>query len=99
MSEAMSSALRFEDHFGPIVPEVSAPARPSASIASLSAEPAGRLTELARHMRLSVVQATMTTDPAQKIVLWESYRTARREALALLPPAPEGTAPPRLHSV
>jgi hypothetical protein len=99
MSEAMSSAVRFEDHFGPIVPEVSTMLQPSASITPLPAEPTGRLEELAGHMRRSVVQATMTTDVTEKGALWESYRRARREALALLAPVPETTNPPRLHSV
>jgi hypothetical protein len=95
----MSSAVRFEDHFGPIVPEVTTTPRPSASITPLPAEPTGRLEELTGHMRLSVVRATMTSDGAEKRALWESYRRARREALALLAPVATPTNAPRLHRV
>ncbi len=82
MSEALSSALRFEDHFGPIVPEVpaSSEARPTTPQPSHSA---ARLRDLAQAMRHNVVQATVTTDVAEKVELWGSYRTARAEALAL----------------
>ena len=79
MSEALSSALRFEDHFGPIVPEVpaSSEARPTTPQPSHSA---ARLRDLAQAMRHNVVQATVTTDVAEKVELWGSYRTARRRS-------------------
>jgi hypothetical protein len=82
MSEALSSALRFEDHFGPIVPEVPASSAPRPTTPQPS-HSAARLRDLAHAMRRNVVQATLATDVTQKVELWASYRTARAEALAL----------------
>jgi hypothetical protein len=99
MSEAMSSAVRFEDHFGPIEPEAPGESGYSTPIAPLPADPTDRLRHLADHMRRSVVQATTATDVTEKSVRWDSYRTARTEALALLASVAQAGSPPRLHSV
>lgn len=99
MSGTMPSELRFEDHFGPIVPEVATPSEPSTPAAALASPPTARLRDLAQTMRRSVVQATLAADRAEKVELWASYHAARAEALALLGPGPATTARRRLHSV
>jgi hypothetical protein len=98
MSETMSSALRFEDHFGPLVPEA-APSSEPTSPAAHPSESAARLRDLALAMRYHVVRATMATDVADKVERWASYRTARAEALALAASVSRVQRPPRLHSV
>ncbi|HTZ10350.1 MAG TPA: hypothetical protein VMB72_14860 [Acidimicrobiales bacterium] len=42
------------------------------------------LHELLERMRRSVVHATLTPDPEAKCALWEQYRLARAEAVALV---------------
>ncbi len=58
-----------------------------------------RLRQLVEHMRLSVVEATMARDLSEKIELWESYRQARAEAIALLGSTSDAPSTRRLRSV
>ena len=83
MSGSMS-ALRFEDHFGPVVPEVAPSPANSTSAPSRAYRHTAALRALAAQMRHCVVTATATPDPAAKAELWESYRSARAQALAML---------------
>jgi hypothetical protein len=92
----MSAMVRIEDHFGPVGPDVTAP---SAPVVAHEATHSNRLRELADQMRRCVVRATTATDLATKMGLWESYRTARAEALAMVATVPETPDPPRLRSV
>jgi hypothetical protein len=96
MSRTMSAVVRFEDHIGPIGPDVTAP---SAPVGADETTPSNRLRELADDMRRCVVGATTATDLATKVGLWESYRTARAEALAMVVTVPEAPDPPRLRTV
>ena len=83
MSGTTSAALRFEDHFGPIV-----------SVGTPTAhEHAVRLRNLAHQMRHCVVSAIAATDVATKNELWASYRSARAEALALAAPVTDSVTP------
>ena len=50
-------------------------------------------------MRVSVVEATMATDLSTKVELWESYRRARAEALAMLGSASDTPGTRRLRSI
>jgi hypothetical protein len=52
------------------------------------------LRDLVEQMRRCVVTATTTSDLSAKVELWESYRTARAEALGIL-----ASSTPRLRSV
>ena len=92
MSRTMSAAVRVEDHVGPLSPDVPAPVAHDATHST-------RLRELADQMRRCVVGATTTSDLATKVRLWESYRTARAEALAMVARGTETPNPPRLRSV
>ena len=98
MSGTMSAAVRYEDHFGPIVPDAT-PSETATYSAAPNGEHTTRLHELAHQMRSCVVRATTATDLAMKIELWASYRSARAEALALLDAVAETANPRRLHSV
>ena len=94
MSGSMSAALRFEDHFGPSVPEV-APNPANSTSASAHGHAHGlALRDLVEQMRRCVVTATTTSDLSAKVELWESYRTERAEALGIL-----ASSTPRLRSV
>jgi hypothetical protein len=84
MSLTSSTTVRFEDHFGPVVPEVAGAHDPSAPPTSLSARDRARLGQLVEQMRLSVVHATEVTSRTAKAQLWDAYRAARHEALAML---------------
>jgi|HubBroStandDraft_1064217.scaffolds.fasta_scaffold2355520_1 hypothetical protein len=61
--------------------------------------PTTRLQDLVATMRLSVVRATEATEVAAKVELWESYRAARAEALALLVPGSNTSDSRHLHSL
>jgi hypothetical protein len=98
MSGTLSAAVRFEDHFGPVVPGAVSP-KPSVSPAGDSSAPTTGVQDLVATMRLSVVQATEATDVAAKVELWEAYRAARAEALALLTPVATTTDSRHLYSV
>ena len=84
MSMTSSTTVTFEDHLGPVVPEVARAQDPSTTPAPLNGRDRTRLGELVEQMRLSVVQATEVTDRTAKAQLWDAYRTARNEALAML---------------
>jgi hypothetical protein len=80
-----SSTVRFEDHFGPmVVHQVARSQDPSTPTTVLSRRDRSRLGQLVEQMRQSVVHATEVTDRTEKARLWEAYRTARSEALAML---------------
>jgi hypothetical protein len=96
MSRTMTAAVSLEDHIGPDGPDVTAP---SAPMVAHETPHSNRLRELADQMRRCVVAATATTDVATKVGLWESYRTARAEALAMVVTVPETPDPTRLRSV
>jgi hypothetical protein len=98
MSGTMSAAVRYEDHFGPIVPDASL-SETETSGAAPAGEHTARLRELVHQMRHCVVRATAASDMAMKVELWASYRSARAEALALLDAASAAANPRRLHSV
>jgi hypothetical protein len=100
----MSAALRFEDHLGPIVPATAPNPDNSTSPPAHGHEHTAALRDLVEQMRRCVVTATTTPDVASKVDLWESYRTARAEALGILAstsgPSTTGTSTtPRLRSV
>ena len=94
MSGSMSAALRFEDHFGPIVPAAAPNPANSTSPPARGHEHTVALRDLVERMRRCVVTATTTSDLSAKVELWESYRTARSEALVIL-----ASSTPRLRSV
>jgi len=96
MSGSTSAALRFEDHFGPVVPEVASSPASSTTAPSHGHHHIVALRCLVEHMRHCVVTATATPDLTAKVELWESYRSARAEALSLLAST---SANPRLRSV
>jgi hypothetical protein len=96
MSRTMSAAVRVEDHVGPLSPDVTAPVAP---MVAHDATHSTRLRELAEHMRRCVVGATTASDLTTKVRLWESYSTARAEALAMVARGTETPNPPRLRSV
>ncbi|HEY5023685.1 MAG TPA: hypothetical protein VII76_01800 [Acidimicrobiales bacterium] len=91
MSGTLSAAVRFEEHFGPVVPEVTTSPGPSRSMAPHVAAHAGRMRDLVEQMRRCVIGATQESDVAAKVELWASYRTARAEALAMLTPATDAS--------
>jgi hypothetical protein len=108
MSETMSAAVRFENRPGATAPgafrspERSTPAEPSIPTPShepqLEQRDRARLCELVEQMRRSVVEATVVRERPRKVELWESYRTARAEAIALLgcrPDTPSAGRPRR----
>jgi hypothetical protein len=70
MSTTMAAAVRFEEPFS--------------ATPSLGPKDRARLDELVGHMHRSVVEATLAGDLAAKVELWESYRQARAQAIALL---------------
>lgn len=97
MSEALSASVRFEDHFGPIVPD---DVDPSTRRSSPHRQDVERRRDLVEHMRRCVVKATMAKDHATKVELWNSYRAARTEAVALAAcPMPDIADAPLLRSV
>jgi hypothetical protein len=96
MSGTLSAAVRFEDHFGPVLPAVTTSLAPAA--APRATRPDG-LAELAERMRHCVLGAITATSVAAKVELWESYRTARAEALAMVAAVPEDDDTPRLRTV
>ncbi len=87
MSGTLSATVRFEDHFGPVVPGAVAP------------EPTTGVQDLVATMRRSVVGAIEATDVATKVELWEAYRAARAQALALVAAVSTTTDNRHLHSV
>jgi hypothetical protein len=97
MSGSMSATVRFEDHFGPIVPVGTEAPEGSVSAATPSGAYAETMRALVEQMRVSVAAATKACDVASKVELWEAYRRARAEAMALLASASD--APRRLHSL
>ncbi len=104
MSGSMSAAVRFEDHFGPIVPELVPPPVSSMAVSSTAAPTYGQthaveLRDLVEQMHRSVVAATTAPDRAAKVESWESYRTARAEALGILASTSDTSSTPRLRSV
>ena len=62
------------------------PSTSSTPTTPLSTHDGSRLRELVERMHQSVVNATEVTDRAAKTQLWDAYRTARAEALAMLVP-------------
>ncbi|HVA02976.1 MAG TPA: hypothetical protein VMU64_04435 [Acidimicrobiales bacterium] len=103
MSGSTSAALRFEDHSGPVVLEVAPdPAASSTTAPSNGQHHTVALGALVAQMRHCVVTATATPDLTAKVELWESYRSARAEALSIVT-AMSGltstSANPRLRSV
>jgi len=111
MSGSMSAAVRFEDHSIPLAPgaprsperstqpQVSAHPGPCSSTAPLRPRDKARLDALVGLMRRSVIEATLAVDLAAKVELWESYRTARSEAIALIGSASDAPGTHRLRSV
>ena len=99
MSGSTSAALSFEDHFGPVVPEVAPNPASSTTAPSHGQHHTVALRDLVAHMRHCVVTATATPDLAAKIELWESYRTARAEALGILASMTGTSSSPQLRSV
>lgn len=83
MSNGVSTTISFEEHFGPKVPDVAVSPEQLAMVPLGSGEGA-RLGELVEQMRRSVVNATESPDRAAKSQLWDEYRMARTEALAIL---------------
>jgi hypothetical protein len=99
MSSAVSTTVSFEDHLGLTVPDVASSTDQSTRIADLNSGDRSRLGELVDQMRRSVVGATEVTDLAAKSQLWDNYRTARTEALAMVAPPAESLTTSRLRSV
>ncbi len=99
MSGSMSAAVRFEDHFGPIVPEVVPTPVSSVAAPAHDEAHAEALRDLVEQMHRSVVAATTAPDRATKVESWESYRAARAEALDILASTSDTSSPPRLRSV
>jgi len=95
MSNRVSTTISFEEHFGPKVPDVAVSPEQLTMVPRSSGE-GSRLGELVEQMRRSVVSATESTDRAAKSQLWDEYRMARTEALAMLAPPLENR---RLRSV
>jgi hypothetical protein len=59
-----------------------------------------RRRDLVEHMRRCVIAATTAKERATKVELWDSYRAARTEAIALLADSvSDGADAPRLRSV
>jgi hypothetical protein len=83
MSKTMTSAIASEDHFSHLPPTAGGQPERLTPV-SLGSHDGARLHELVQQMRQSVVTATLATDVAAKIKLWELYRTARTEAIAMV---------------
>jgi cytosine/adenosine deaminase-related metal-dependent hydrolase len=98
MSGSMSATVRFEDHFGPIVPVVTEAPEGSASSATPTGAHAESMRALVEQMRASVAAATKACDVAARVELWEAYRRARAEAMALASTS-DASSPRRLHSL
>ena len=105
MSGTMSAAMRFEDHLGPVAPgapggpEQPTPKAPSTATMLPGQADRAMIGDLVERMRVSVVEATLATDLSTKVELWESYRRARAEALAMLRPASDTPGTRRLRSI
>ena len=99
MSSSASTTVSFEDHFGLTVPGVAGSSEQSTRIADLNSADRSRLGELVDQMRRSVVGATEVTDLEAKSQLWETYRTTRTEALAMVARPAESLTTRRLRSV
>jgi len=97
MSGTLSAAVRFDDHFGPLVGSRTPRRERFTPEASLSRSDTARLRALVEQMHRSVVLATKATDREAKVELWEAYRLARAEAITLTS-APDAGGP-RLRSV
>jgi hypothetical protein len=99
MTSGVSTTVSFEDHFGLKVPDIACSTEQSTRIAALDSGDGARLGELVEQMRRAVVHATEATDLAAKSRLWEAYRTARTDALAMVAPPAERRTTRRLRSV
>jgi hypothetical protein len=88
MSKTMTSAVASGDHFSHLTPKAGGLPERSTPV-SLGKHDGARLHELVEQMRQSVVTATLATDIAAKIKLWELYRMARTEAIAMIASAPD----------
>jgi hypothetical protein len=99
MSGTMSAAVRFEDHFGPVVPPVATSTEATTPSTTQAGEHALRLGVLVEQMRASVAGATEARDIVAKVALWEAYRSARAEAIALVASTSEDPSTRRLHSI
>ena len=86
MSIATSVTTRFDNRSARVAPEVAGSDAPSTPTPPLSRRDSRRLRELVEQMHQSVVRATEVTDRATKTQLWDAYRSARAEALAMLVP-------------
>jgi hypothetical protein len=84
-----TTKVRLEDHLGPLVPGVTSPLDRETPTTLFTGEHRSRLNELAEQMRRSVVDAVEATDLAVKTTLWDAYRSARSEALAIVSSASE----------
>jgi hypothetical protein len=98
MSGTISAAVRFEDHFGPVVPAVTTSPTPSPAVTHRATCSDG-LADLAQQMRHCVLGAISATSVTAKVELWESYRRARAKALAMAAVVPGDDDGPRLRSV
>jgi hypothetical protein len=99
MSRSMSAAVRFEDHFGPVVPPVAPSTEATTPPTTRSGDHAPRLRILVEQMRASVAGATEARDIVAKVALWEAYRRARTEAIALVASTSDDVSTRRLHSI
>ncbi len=99
MSQTMSALVRSEDGRGPTLPAMAVSPEPATQTPSLGQDHAAQLRELVQQMRHCVVNATVATDRATKIELWEGYRKARAEAIAMLCSMSPVPGPRRLHSI
>ena len=99
MSRSMSAAVRFEDHFGPVVPPVATSTEATTQSTTRVGDHAARLHALVEQMRASVAAATVARDNVAKVACWEAYRSARVEAIALVAAASDSPSARRLHSL
>jgi len=105
MSGTMSAAVRIADHLGPVAPgaprtlEEPIPTTPATAPRVPGYADRARIGDLVERMRVAVVEATMATDLATKVELWESYRRARAEALAMLGSGSDTPGTGRLRSI
>ena len=84
MSATTSTTVRFEDHFGPTVPDLATSPHATTPVKAHHVEATDRLRSLVEQMRASVAAAAETGDLSTKVELWEAYRHARARAIALL---------------
>jgi|HubBroStandDraft_1064217.scaffolds.fasta_scaffold499092_1 hypothetical protein len=99
MSRTVSAAVRFEDHFGPVVPPVATSTEATSPSTTRVGDHAPRLHALVEQMRTSVAAATEARDIVAKVAMWESYRSARAEAIALVASTSDSPSARRLHSI